>query len=83
VCYRLGTVNFGFTLDAFRRDLVGPGEKHHNREPQGYYQHDGLHDPFRCADVLQHQVCRLCQQPAGYDIAKSYAEYISMFELIE
>ena len=62
---------------------LGPGEKHHHGEAQGQHQHDRLHDPFRRANIFQHQVRHLDQQPAGYDVADGYPEDISLLKLLE
>jgi hypothetical protein len=79
----LRAVDLGLALDALRRDFVGPGEEHHHRETQRQQQHDGLHDPTGCTDVLQHEVGDLGQQPAGNDIANRHTEDVSALELFE
>ena len=64
----LGSVDVGFALDTVGRDLIGPGEKYNRCESERQYQQNGLHDPARCADVVQHQVGDLGQQPRRDDI---------------
>ena len=78
----LGAINLRFPLDTVGRHLVGPGKEQDDRKTQGQDQHDGLHDPGGRADIVQHEVRHLCQQPAGDDVTQGYAEDIAALELL-
>ena len=76
-------VDFALALEAFRRELVEPGERDEQRQADHGGDDDPAHDPFGSVEERKDLGGDLDQQPRGGGVERRGAKYIAALEFTQ